>query len=191
MSEKKHHKHQVEGAPEVRAEGVTAASENEQPVESASVEVTELRHHLAESEAKAAEYLDGWQRTQAEFSNYKKRLERDNETTYALMKGDIIRKFLPILDDLERALKNRPTGENAEAWAGGIELIIRKLQSILEAEGVKRIEAEGTAFDPNLHEAISHEPSDGVQSGHVIAVVQNGYTLGERVIRPAQVRVAQ
>ena len=73
----------------------------------------------------------------------------------------------------------------------GIELIARKLQNMLESEGVKKIEAVGVEFDPNFHEAISHEPADGVKSGPVIGVVQNGYMLGERVIRPALVRVAQ
>ena len=85
-------------------------------------------------------------------------------------------------------MQNRPTDN---AWANGIELIARKLQNLLAAEGLKRIEAEGMEFNPTFHEAISHEPSDGVASGHVIAVVQNGYMLGERVIRPALVRVAQ
>ena len=104
------------------------------------------------------------------------------------MKGDIIKKILPVLDDLARALQNRPADD---AWAGGIELIGRKFQTILESEGVTRIEAEGQPFDPNFHEAISNEVSDAVESGHVIAVVQNGYMLDERVIRPALVRVAQ
>ena len=104
------------------------------------------------------------------------------------MKGDIIKKVLPALDDLERALQNRPTND---PWASGIELIARKLQNVLESEGIKRIEAQGQEFDPNFHEAISHEPADGVKSGFVIAVVQNGYMLGDRVIRPALVRVAQ
>jgi molecular chaperone GrpE len=108
--------------------------------------------------------------------------------TYAGMKGDIIKKVLPALDDLERALQNRPSDD---AWANGIELIARKLQNILENEGVKRIEAKGMAFDPTFHEAITHEPSDDVESEHVIDVIQNGYMLGERVIRPALVRVAQ
>jgi molecular chaperone GrpE len=76
------------------------------------------------------------------------------------------------------------------AWADGIELIYRKLQAILEAEGIKRIEAEGQMFDPNFHEAILQEPSEGHKSGQIIAVTQNGYMLGERVIRPALVRVA-
>ena len=147
-----------------------------------------LQNQLAEAESKVSEYKDGWARSQAEFQNYKKRIERDNEMMYASMKGDIIKKVLPALDDLERALQNRPADD---AWASGIELIARKLQNILESEGAKRIEAKGVAFDPNFHEAITHEPSDEVESGHVIDVVQNGYMLGERVIRPALVRVAQ
>ena len=139
-----------------------------------------LQSQLAEAESKVSEYKDGWARSQAEFQNYKRRIERDNELTYSNMKGDIIKKVLPALDDLERALQNRPTDD---AWANGIEFIARK--------GVKRIEAKGAAFDPNFHEAITHEPSDEVESEHVIDVVQNGYMLGERVIRPALVRVAQ
>jgi molecular chaperone GrpE len=104
------------------------------------------------------------------------------------MKGELIKKVLPVLDDLERALQNRPADD---AWASGIELIVRKFQNLLDADGVKRIEAKGAAFDPAFHEAISHEPSEEVESGHVIDVVQNGYMLGERVIRPALVRVAK
>jgi molecular chaperone GrpE len=156
-----------------------------------SAEIEQLRQKLSEAEARSAENLDGWQRALADFVNYKKRVERDNEALRLTMKGDIIKKFLPVLDDLERALQNRPTEGNAAAWADGVELIVRKMQAILEAEGVKKIDAQGAPFDPNYHEAISHEPADGVESGHVIAVVQNGYMLGERVIRPALVRVAQ
>jgi len=168
----------------------TQPTEAEMPVEGNqdSAEREALINQLKETEAKVSEYKDGWARSQAEFQNYKKRIERDNELTYASMKGDIIKKVLPVLDDLERALQNRPADD---AWANGIELIARKLQNILESEGVKRIDAKGMAFDPNFHEAISHEPSDEVESEHVIDVVQNGYMLGERVIRPALVRVAQ
>ncbi len=107
---------------------------------------------------------------------------------YVSMKSDIIKKVLPALDDLERALQNRPADD---AWANGIELVVRKFQNILDVEGLKRIEAKGMAFDPNFHEAISHEASDEVESGFVIDVVKNGYVIGERVIRPALVRVAQ
>ena len=153
-----------------------------------NMEIEALKSQLAEAQSKATEYKDGWLRSQAEFVNYKNRMARDNEMMYISMKGDIVKKVLPALDDLERALQNRPADD---AWASGIELIARKLQNILDAEGVKRIAAEGVVFDPNFHEAISHEPNQDVESGHVIAVVQNGYMLGERVVRPALVRVAQ
>jgi molecular chaperone GrpE len=184
---KKHHKEhkQEEEINETQAEAVITPESGDQ----LAAEVEALKKQLGESQAQASEYKDSWMRSQADFQNYKKRLERDNETMYLSMKGDIIKKFLPVLDDLERALQNKPS--DTGAWISGIELIHKKLISILEAEGVKRIEAEGAEFDPNFHEAISHEPADGVQSGHVIAVVQNGYMLGERVIRPALVRVAQ
>jgi len=183
MTDKKKHKYE-EDANETQSTAESMPVDGDQ----ANGRLDALQAQLAEAESKAAEYKDGWARSQAEFQNYKKRLERDNELMYASMKGDIIKKVLPALDDLERALQNRPVDD---AWASGIELIARKLQNILEGEGLKRIEAKGAAFDPNFHEAITHEPNDEVESEHIIDVVQNGYMLGERVIRPALVRVAQ
>jgi molecular chaperone GrpE len=156
--------------------------------EQAAVDVDALKRQLEDSETKLAESVEGWQRSLADFQNYKRRVERDNEMVKANMKGDLIKKVLPVLDDLERALQNRVVDD---PWANGIELVARKFQNILDAEGVKRIDAKGAAFDPTFHEAISHEPSDDVPSEHVIDVVQNGYMIGERVIRPALVRVAQ
>lgn len=156
--------------------------------EQASAEREALIQQLKEAEAKVVEYKDGWARTQADFQNFRKRVERDNESFRASTKGDILKKVLPVLDDLERALQNRPANDS---WASGIELVVRKFQNILDMEGVKKIEAKGLAFDPNFHEAISHEPSEEVESGYVIDIVQNGYVIGERVIRPALVRVAQ
>lgn len=187
MTEKKDHKEkeiQHEEVNETQAEAVATPENGEQ----LAAELEALKRQLEEAEAKASEYKDSWMRSQADFQNYKKRLDRDNELRYVSMKGDIIKRVLPALDDLERALQNRPADD---AWANGIELITRKLQNILNSEGVKRIEAEGALFDPNFHEAISHEHNEDFESGHVIAVVQNGYMLGERVIRPALVRVAQ
>jgi molecular chaperone GrpE len=184
MSDKKKHKHEVEEVNETSVEAVAMPENGEQ----LAAEVEALKKQLEEAQAKAVEYKDGWMRSQAEFVNYKNRMQRDNELMYASMKGDIIKKVLPALDDLERAMQNRPADD---AWASGIELIARKLQNLLDAEGLKKIEAEGAEFNPIFHEAISHEPAEGVTSGHVIAVVQNGYMLGERVIRPALVRVAQ
>ena len=187
MTEKRKNTHQhEEEIEETRSEAVAESDNTEQL--STDAELETLKQQLAEAESKTSEYRDSWMRSQAEFQNYKKRLERDNELTYVSMKGDIIKKILPVLDDLERALQNRPMDD---PWANGIELIARKLQNVLDSEGIKRIEAEGMEFDPNYHEAISHEPTDGVKSGFVIGVVQNGYMLGDRVIRPALVRVAQ
>jgi len=184
MSDKKKHKHEEQKIEETQAEAVAEVVVEEQ----VSVEDEALKKQLEEAESKASEYKDSWIRSQAEFQNYRKRIERDNDLVKAAMKGDIVKKLLPVLDDLERALQNRPEDES---WASGIELIARKFQGVLESEGIKKIEAEGKEFDPNFHEAISNEPSEEVESGHVIAVVQNGYMLGERVVRPALVRVAQ
>ncbi len=188
MTEKKKHKHEEELTENEVEENKAEAVATSEDVEQLSAELESLKKQLAEAESKTSEYKDSWLRSQAEFQNYRKRIERDNEMMYHSMKGDIVKKVLPILDDLERALQNRSA---EDAWANGIELVARKFQNILESEGVKKIEALGVEFDPNFHEAISHEPADGAQSGHVIGVVQNGYMIGERVIRPALVRVAQ
>lgn len=181
MTDKKKHKSE---AHEIKIEDVEKPETGEQH----QGEIEALRRQIEDAEAKLSESVEGWQRAQADFQNYRKRVERDNEMTFASMKADIVKKILPVLDDLERALQNRPADD---AWADGVDLIARKFQAILEREGVKRIEAAGAEFDPNFHEAISHEHNEDFESGHVIEVVQNGYMLGERVIRPALVRVAQ
>jgi len=150
--------------------------------------LAELQKNLSEAQSQAAEYKDGWQRSVADFQNYRRRVEAEKAETYQLAVGSIIKRYLPVLDDMERAIESRPADL---AWADGVELICRKLSSILEAEGLKRIEAEGQKFDPNFHEAISQEPVEGLESGTVLDVIRNGYMLGEHVIRPAMVRVAQ
>ena len=137
------------------------------------------------------EYLDGWQRARAEFSNYKKRMDREVSETRARVICEIVARYLGILDDLERALAERNNADSNHAWAEGIELIYQKLQAILASEGIEPIPAEGEIFDPNFHEAISYEDSDDHEDGQVIAVIQEGYKLGERVVRPALVRVAK
>ncbi len=185
---------QADVQPESTAEQAEAgapAPVQETEVSLPAAELESLKQKLNEAEARAAEYLDGWQRTQAEFINFRRRLERDRQNEYLAMKAEIIKKFLPVLDDLERALQHPPQESDLQAWVNGVELILRKMQAILEAEGVERIEAEGQMFDPNVHEAISHEQVDGQESGRVIAVVQQGYRIGDRLIRPALVRVAQ
>jgi molecular chaperone GrpE len=151
----------------------------------------DLENELRDCRTKAEEYLDGWQRSRAEFANYKKRVERDQAGAYQSAVGNVVKRYLDILDDLELALKNRPTEGEGAAWANGIELVARKLSTLLENEGVKPMQTEGQEFDPNLHEALSHEPNPAFESGQIIAVVKNGYLLGDRILRPALVRVAK
>jgi molecular chaperone GrpE len=103
----------------------------------------------------------------------------------------LIKHFLEIADDLERALKSRPQGNEGAQWANGIELIYRKLMATIEGEGVTRIEPDGQFFDPTYHEAISQEDSQEHESGQIIEVLEPGYMLGERILRPARVRVAR
>lgn len=150
-----------------------------------------LFEQLEKAREVADEYLEGWQRARAEFSNYKKRMEREQSGMRSRIGGDILLRVLAVVDDLERALKDKPTKGDAGAWAEGIDLIYKKMQMILESEGVKEIEAEGDLFNPQLHEAISHEDSEEHESGEVIDVVQKGYVIADRVLRPAMVRVAK
>jgi molecular chaperone GrpE len=170
------------GIPKGTLEGQRA----EEPAETSALaaEVTDLR-------AKADEYLDGWQRARAEFANYKKRIERDQDDARGRAAAALLAKVLPIEDDLRRAVRERPESEGLSHWADGIGLIQRKLEALLEAEGVEVIPAEGVAFDPALHEAVTYEPSNDHQEGEIIEVIQQGYRLGERVLRPARVRVAR
>ncbi|HNT23870.1 MAG TPA: nucleotide exchange factor GrpE [Anaerolineales bacterium] len=153
--------------------------------------VAQLQNDLAAAETKAEEYLQGWQRERSDFANYRRRIEREQSSGAQNALGSAIRRYLDIADDLERALKNRPAEGDGAAWAQGIDLIYRKLLVAFDADGVKPIEAEGKAFDPSMHEAISQEDSPEHESGQVIGVVQTGYILGERVLRPARVRVAR
>jgi len=147
-----------------------------------------MKNQLAEAQSKAQEYLDALQRERADFTNFRRRTEAEAQQSYRYASGATIKKFLTVMDDLERALAHRPAGDT---WADGVELVYRKYQALLDAEGVTRIDAEGKPFDPNLHEAIMQEPSEQYESGTVTAVLQQGYMHGERILRPAMVKVAQ
>lgn len=150
-----------------------------------------LKSELEEWQAKADEYLDGWQRSRAEFANYKKRIDKEQAQVYQNASGTVIKRFLDVMDDLELALKNRPLEGDGAAWADGIELVYRKFSSVLETEGITPIDAEGQYFDPNLHEAITNEDNSDYESGQIIEVLKQGYLVGDRVLRPAMVRVAR
>lgn len=182
MSDKKEKEDKKVEVPEEEV-----ASEVEEVVEMSELET--LQAQLADSEAKNKELMDALQRERADFSNYRRRTDQERLQISQFASGEVIRKLLAGIDDLERALAHKKDGDCT--WAEGVELVYRKFMTILEAEGVKKIEAEGTEFDPEFHEALLQEPAEGVESGVVTAVLQPGYTHKDRVLRPAQVKVAQ
>lgn len=178
---------QASAAPEQ----VSAEINAEQPVAELVEQINALKQEIDTERSKATEYLDGWQRARAEFANYKKRIEREQSQIYQSTSASIIKRYLDVVDDLERALKNRPQQGDGSLWADGVELIYRKLLSILEAEGITVMKSEGQAFDPNLHEAVTSEENDKYKSGQIIEVLKQGYMFGDKVLRPALVRVAR
>jgi molecular chaperone GrpE len=135
---------------------------------------------------------DSWLRCRADFDNYKKRVQRDSARSYQDAMTSILKIFLSASDDLERALKNKPEGEGVNGWVNGIELIQQKLTNQLKKQGVERMDVKpGDEFDPNIHEAITQEENPDFKEGQIIEVVQPGYRIADRVIRPAMVRVAR
>jgi molecular chaperone GrpE len=144
---------------------------------------------LAQVEAERDEYLDLLQRTKADFENYRKRALREQERLVAHAHERLVKELLPILDDLERALEAAERHEEA-ALVDGVKLVQKSLRKALEKEGLAEIETEG-AFDPHVHEAMLTQPGNGAESGSVLEVVQRGYRLGDKVVRPAKVIVAE
>ena len=138
----------------------------------------------------AAEHLASLQRTAADFANFKRRTAEDRERELGLASELLLRKLLAVADDFDRALEAMPPELKGVAWIEGITLLDRKLRALLESEGVTPIEAVGQAFDPREHEAIATVPSTGRPEGEVVAEIQRGYRVRDRVLRPAMVAVA-
>ncbi|MCB0084750.1 MAG: nucleotide exchange factor GrpE, partial [Caldilineaceae bacterium] len=150
-----------------------------------------LQEQLVQAEAKAKEHFDTLQRTAAEFQNSKRRQEKMLADSIDRASMHLIQRLLPVLDDLDLAFRNQPEslGETENAWVAGFQQIQKKLMHICDEESVTAIPLTGE-FDPNRHEAISSEPSDDVESGHIIETLRVGYEYKGRVLRPAMVRVA-
>ena len=182
--------------PEIENEQNDSAFKEESILEDQAAEpeleeqVTVLKTALEEMDKKAEEYLDGWQRARAEFANYKKRVLRENMDIHQVSRGEVIKLYLDIADDLDRALQERPETGDGEIWAEGIEIIFQKLRARLESEEIKPMNPIGEEFDPNIHEALMKEESEEFESGQIIEVMQEGYWIGDKVLRPALVRVA-
>jgi molecular chaperone GrpE len=150
-----------------------------------------LRSELSEIEQKADEYLRLAQRTQADFINYRRRVEEERVQQARDANVAFLQRLFPILDDFERALANASPADLQSSWGQGIQLVERNLRGLLAADGVERVQAEGAEFDPRLHEAVGSQPSAEVPEGHVLYVTRQGYRKGDRVLRPAQVIVAR
>jgi molecular chaperone GrpE len=149
-----------------------------------------VRSELAEIEQKADEYLRLAQRTQADFINYRRRIEEERAQQARDANVAFLQKLFPILDDFERALANASPAELQSNWGQGVQLVERNLSGLLAADGVERIDAIGAEFDPRLHEAVGSQPTSDMPEGHVLNVARQGYRKGDRVLRPAQVIVA-
>ena len=145
---------------------------------------------LASALADAADYKDRWLRSQAEFSNYRKRQDRERLDMRAMAGADTITQILPVLDDLERAFKHVPADMQSHPWLNGFRLIERKFAQVLEQAGVKPIETIGKRFDPNFHESAADEETDQPH-GTILEEYRKGYTLNDKVLRPAMVKIAR
>ncbi len=160
-----------------------------QTTEEETEEEVEQPNPLAEVTRERDEYLDALQRLKAEFDNYRKRAARDQEQLVARAHERLAKELLPVLDDLERALAAAEEHEEAQLEEG-VRLVHRSLVEALEKEGVAEIETEGR-FDPHVHEALLSQPDDEKESGAILDVLQKGYRIGDKVLRPARVIVVE
>ena len=167
--------------------------EEEQPMVALTFdEFDAMEKEIEALQAEVEEKQDQYLRTRADFENYKKRVLRDATRSYQDAMTSVMKIFLSVADDLERALNNKPEGEDLESWLNGLELIHQKLINQMKNQGVERMDVKpGDEFDPNIHEAITQEEHPDYEDGQIIDVVQPGYRISERIIRPAMVRVAR
>jgi len=161
------------------------------PTTTAAAPTPDASADQAQAQRERDEYYDLLLRKQAEFDNYRKRVERERQMVTEAAAASVVEELLPLMDDLERALKTESAGEAADAYRKGVELIHRQLGEILRKRGVRPIEALGADFDPYYHQAVSHEPAEGRREGEVVEEFRRGYMLGDRLLRPSMVKVAK
>ena len=154
-------------------------------------ELDELRGQLETVQQESAENKAGWQRTAADYSNYRRRTEQDREANLGLANEALLFKLLVIVDDFDRAIANMPDDLAKSPWVDGIVAIDRKLRQLLDSEGLTPIDAAGQMFDPHQHEAIVQVETNKVPEGTVTEELQRGYRLRDRVLRPSLVAVAK
>ena len=158
---------------------------------SSSTVSAQLEQRLTAEQQKTEECMDLLRRTQADFVNYRRRMSQEQAEVRIAAQSALLSQLVPVLDDLGRALKSAPQDLATNSWVQGLFLVARRLTTLLDQLGVRQIGTPGERFDPHWHEAISTEERADVPEGTIVRVAQPGYALGERVIRPAQVVVAQ
>jgi len=171
------------------AEGVGAGHAPPADLEKLEEQVSSLEERAALLEKERDEHLDDLKRVAAEFENYRKRVARDQASLAARAHERLVKELLPVLDNLERALEAATEHENGDRLEEGVRLVQRELQQALGKEGLVEIETNGH-FDPHVHEALLSQPSDQ-DEGAILEVLQKGYRLGDRVLRPARVVISQ
>jgi len=155
------------------------------------VDVDQLQQELNEAISKAEENLSGWKRTQADFENYRKRKEAESSEWIAFGKQAGFVQILPVLDSLEQAIKHAPQLEDPkfQNWKNGLDGIVKQIDEAIAKMNIKKIDAVGEKFDPNLHEAVREV--SGETDGLVAEIYQTGYMLDGKVLRPAQVAISK
>ena len=164
----------------------------DQPVQDPPAEGGEAVASTADLQRERDDYYDRWMRKAAEFDNYRKRIERERKEQSDQAVVDLLQQLVLVVDDFDRALETTSANAaGADAFRKGVELIHAKLHDVLKKRGVKPIDTLGADFDPNVHQAVMHEPAPGHRDGEVIAELAKGYTIGDRLLRPAMVKVAK
>jgi molecular chaperone GrpE len=163
------------------------SSEDLEPVEG----VTQTAADAGEMQRQRDEYYDRLLRKTAEFDNYRKRIERERQQVTEAAAADLIGELLPLVDDLERALRSDAGDQSVDAYRRGVELIHKQLLELLRKRGVRPIDTVGADFDPHYHQAVAHEHVEGRRDGEVTDEFRRGYMLGDRLLRPAMVKVAK
>ena len=177
----------TETAPETAAkESGTAAKGKMEKKSDRQAELTDLKQKLEDAEAALAATKDQYQRMLAEYANYKRRTEQEKEQIGLFTKAELLTGLLTTVDNMEKAVAADP----GEGYKEGVDLVMRQFADALRQLGLEEIEADGAPFDPNVHHAVMREDADGVEPDTVTAVFQKGYKLGDRVLRPAMVKVA-
>ena len=170
--------------PEIMPEAVDAETSTEAaPTETAATPPAET------AETVRAELMDRILRLQADFDNYRRRTRQEQSELSAFVTQNLIKELLPVIDNFERALSSRPT-DDPSGFGAGVEMIFRQLYGVLEKQGITTVDAVGSLFDPNRHEAILKDTESDQPEGTVVAELQKGYAVGGKVIRPALVKVA-